>query len=244
MNTPERYLEIVTSQLKKIVEEQPEKLQQASQWVATALSKERFVYTVGSGHSHALAEETFYRAGGLARCVAILDENLMVHKSASESTEWERKEGYAARVLENYGLTAGDVLFVISNSGRNAVPIEMALEGNKRGAKTIAITSSQHSSAFASRHSSGKKLSEVAQLTIDNRSVAGDASIEINGFPQKVGPTSTITSAFILHSIFAMAVETCLGRGVNPEVYPSINSDAGQLTIELTKKYKGIIPHL
>lgn len=244
MNAPGEYLNSVVKQLTEISDSQADALKQAAEWVSTALSTNRFIYTFGSGHSHVLAEETFYRAGGLVRAVAILDENLMVHKSASESTEWERKEGYAAKVLQKYGLTRGDVLFVVSNSGRNAVPIEMAMEGNRRGAKTIAITSAQHSASFASRHSSGKKLPDVAQLTIDNRSVAGDASVEIAGFPQKVGPTSTITSAFILHSIFVTAVEMCLKKGIHPEIYPSINTDAGQLTIEYTQKYKSIIPHL
>ncbi len=158
MSALENYFQIVQNQLVEIHRTQRANLEQAADWVASALMQQKFIFTFGSGHSHTLAEEMFYRAGGLARSIPILDENLMVHKSASASTDWERKEGYAAEVLKRYSLGSGDVLFVVSNSGRNAVPIEMAMEANKRGAKVIAISSTKHSSGFASRHSSGKKL--------------------------------------------------------------------------------------
>jgi uncharacterized phosphosugar-binding protein len=244
MSAREDYFQIVQLQLNEIFSTQREKLSQAANWVSNALQNEKFIYTFGSGHSHTLAEEMFYRAGGLARSIPILDENLMVHKSASASTEWERKEGYAAEVLKRYALGAGDALFVVSNSGRNAVPIEMAMEGVKRGAKVIAISSAKHSGVFASRHSSKKKLSDVAHLVIDNGSVAGDAAVSIPGMSQKVGPTSTITSAFILNSIIAEAVSLASAAGRPPEVYPSINTDSGEITKMLTEKYKGVVPHL
>ncbi len=157
MSAQDVYFQAVASQLAEIRATQQMAIEQASSWVAEALINDRFIYTFGSGHSHTLAEETFYRAGGLARTVAILDEKLMVHESAVESTQWERKEGYAADVLKRYPIGAGDVLFVVSNSGRNAVPIEMAIEGAKRGAKVIAVTSLKYLSAVTSRHSSGHK---------------------------------------------------------------------------------------
>lgn len=244
MSALENYFQSVQTQLAEIHCTQSAILEHAADWVASALIQEKFIYTFGSGHSHTLAEEMFYRAGGLARSIPILDENLMVHKSASASTDWERKEGYAAEVLKRYSLGSGDVLFVVSNSGRNAVPIEIAMEANKRGAKVIAISSVKHSGTFASRHSSGKKLTDVAHLVIDNCSVAGDAVVQTAGLTQKVGPTSTITSAFILNSIIAEAVSRAVAAGKPPEVYPSVNTDSGELTKAYTEKYRGRIPHL
>lgn len=238
------YLQAVQQQLAAIHAMQRPKVLQAAEWVAAALCGDRFIYTFGCGHSHALAEETFYRAGGLARVVPILDEKLMVHISAADSTQWERREGYAAEVLSRYPIAAGDILFVVSNSGRNAVPIEAALLSQQRGARVVAISSLQHSGNFASRHSSGKRLADVADLVIDNQSVPGDAAVVVPGVAQKMGPTSTITSAFLLHSIFMEAAARAAAQGKEVEVYPSINTDSGAVTETLTRKYRGIVRHL
>ncbi len=237
------YFETVSEQLAVIYAEQGAAMRRAADWTAEALMKERLIYAFGSGHSHTLSEEIFYRAGGLARVVPILDENLMVHKSAVESTAWERKEGYAAQVMARYALAAGDILFVISNSGRNAVPIEMAMEAKKRGAKVVAISCVRNGADYSSRHSSGKKLSDVADLAIDNGGVAGDAVIEIPGVAQKVGPTSTITSAFILNSILIEATARVTALDGTAEVWGSANSDTTNNDV-LLKKYRGKIPHL
>lgn len=243
MKALDDYLQKIQAQLTGIRATQAAALTQAAAWVAAALQHDGFIYTFGSGHSHVLAEETFYRAGGLVRAAAILDGKLMVHESASESTAWERREGYAAEVLARYPLKAGDVLCIVSNSGRNAVPIEMALEAKRRGAKTVAITSTQQSGAFASRHASGKKLAEVADVAIDNGGIVGDACVEIPGLPQRMGPASTITSAFILNGLFALAAEQCVAAGHVPEVYASINSDATSNDAYLAK-YRSRIRHL
>ena len=134
-------------------------------------------------------------------------------------------------------LGTGDVLIIISNSGRNPVPIEMAMEGVKRGAKVVAISSTQYGGAFASRHSSGKKLADIAHLAIDNQGVAGDAVVEIEGLKQRMGPVSTITSAAILHGIM---LEAAIAR---PEVWGSANSDStdNEALLQLLKER---IPHL
>src|SRR5205085_8126865 len=121
-----------------------------------------------TGHSHLLAEEIFYRAGGLARACPILDTRLMLHENAIQATYDEREEGYGATILDRYPVAAGDVLVVASNSGRNSVPIDLALEAQRRGLRTVAITNLAHSRAWPSRHNSGKTLAEVADLTLDN----------------------------------------------------------------------------
>lgn len=239
----DQYFDVVRAQLRAIEQTQRAGIELAAQWVAGALQQDHFIYAFGSGHSHALAEEVFYRAGGLARVVPILDERLMVHQSATGSSEWERKEGLAAEILSRYSLGVGDVVFIISNSGRNAVPIEMAMVARRRGAKTVAISSAQYAAAFASRHSSGKKLSDFADLVINNGGVAGDAAVAIEGLPQRAGPVSTISSAFILNSILVAAAQRVVMAGGRPEIWGSANSDATN-NDALLKKYKGRIPHL
>jgi uncharacterized phosphosugar-binding protein len=240
----DQYYSTVQRQLSEVRRTQWENIQQAAQWVSQALINNRRIYAFGTGHSHALAQEVFYRAGGLVCATPILDEKLMLHVSAAESSDWERKEGYAAEILARYPVAAGDILFVASNSGRNAVPIEMAIVARARGLKVIAITSRQHSAQFASRHSSGKKLAEVANLVIDNCGVPGDACVSVPGLSQKVGATSTITGALIINLIMVEATAQAVAAGVKPEIYASSNTDADGYNEALVAKYKRLIRHL
>lgn len=239
----DKYFAAARAQLEAIERTERPKIETAAQWMADALLANRFIYAFGAGHSHALAEEIFYRAGGLARVIPILDERLMVHRSATASTDWERKEGLAAEILSRYDMQSGDVLIVISNSGRNAVPIEMAVEAVRRGAKVAAISSVQYSQAFASRHSSGRKLTDIAHVVIDNHGIASDAAVELDGLKQRVGPLSTVSSAFILNAMIVEAAARVLAAGGTPEVWGSANSDATN-NQALLAKYNGCIPHL
>ena len=244
MSAFEDYFAAVQQQLETIRATQRGRIQQAAGWVAAALDQQRFLYAFGTGHSQLLAEEIFYRAGGLARAAPILDEKLMLHAGAAAGTEWERRESYAAEILTHYPLTAGDVLIVASNSGRNAVPIELALGARARGVKVVAVVNARHSTAFASRHSSGKKLADVADLVIDNGGVIGDACLTLPGVPQAVGPTSTITGAFIVNAIVVEAIALAAGQGRPPEIYASANSDAAARNAELLARYRPLIRHL
>lgn len=244
MKAYQRYFEQVQSKL-QIVFCQKEKIEKAADWVADCLANEGFIYSSGTGHSHIFAEEIFYRAGGFARVVAILDEALMLHKDASYSTEVERIEGYAARLLEAYPISKKDIFIISSNSGRNTVSIEMAMIAKKRGAKVIVITNLNHTLSVTSRHPSGKKLFEIADLYFDNGGEIGDAAVSIKGLDTKVGATSTASGAVILQSIMVQAAENLIQRGIVPEIFSSSNSDEGEVHNEkMIKKYKGIVKGL
>lgn len=244
MNAMDRYFEIVQNHLNQLRDTQWRKIEQAADWVGTALSNDRWLYAFGTGHSHILAEEIFFRAGGLARGVPMLDSKLMLHENAIEATWQERKEGYAAEFLSLYPIEAGDVLVVASNSGRNAVPVEMVLAARERGLKTIAVTSLQHTNAWPSRHRSGRKLAEVADLVLDNCAVSGDACLEMAGMPSRIGPTSSITGTLLINLIVVQAIENALARGVAPEIYISSNSNGDDHNEKLLLKYKSRIRHL
>ena len=227
----QRYRDQVATILDRVLSEQPEAFDAARDAVATALAGDHLVYVAGSGHSHLVAEEAFYRAGGIAAAQAILDPDLMLHLGAERSTLLEREEGRAARALADYPVETGDVVFIASNSGRNAYPIEMALACKARGATTIAITSLRHARAITSRHQSGKLLYEVTDLVLDNGGEYGDAALSVGG-DIRMGPTSTIAGVFILNAILAEAVEQLSRRGVTVDVYQSANMQGAEAAAE------------
>jgi uncharacterized phosphosugar-binding protein len=168
----------------------------------------------------------------------------MLHERAIEATYTEREEGFAAGLLSQYPVAAGDVLVVASNSGRNAVPVEMALLGRERGLRVAAILNGEQSGAWPSRHSSGKKLADVAEVTIDNCGPNGDAWIQLPGMAGKVGSTSTFVGALIVQLILIHGIEQALARGVAPEMYISSNTSGDSHNERLLQKYKSRIRHL
>jgi uncharacterized phosphosugar-binding protein len=152
------YLNTVGSLLQRVHDEQLPTLNAAAARIAECIISDGLWHVFGTGHSQLLAAELFYRAGGLVPVNAILDLPLSVMVNARRSTWLERVPGYGEQVLEDEPVQAGDVVLVISNSGRNAVPIDVALAAKARGATVLALTSVQFSRSVSSRHSSGKKL--------------------------------------------------------------------------------------
>lgn len=244
MNAFEHYETIVRQQVDAVCASQRQAIEQAAAWLGEALVNDHGLYAFGTGHSHMLAEEIFYRAGGLAHAVPMLDSKLMLHENAIKATDLERTEGYGANLLKGYSADAGDVLLVASNSGRNAVPIELALAARERGLKVVAITNFAHARDWPSRHSSGKNLADVSDLAIDNCGVSGDACVTLAGLPSRVGPTSTITGALIVNLIIVQGIENALARGVTPEIYISSNSNGDSHNDRLLEKYRDRIRHL
>ncbi len=235
----EKYLKIINSTLEQIKDTQGENIHAAAEVFAETIKKDGLIHLFGTGHSHMIALEGYSRAGGLAVINPILEENLMLHHGAIKSGSLERLSGYAAAIIALNDIKRRDCLVVISNSGRNAVPVEMALEIRKRNIPCIAITSLAHSRASLSRHSSGKRLFEAADIIIDNCGPNGDASLEIPGLPTAIAPLSTITGAFIIHSITAIAIESLLAQGITPPVFISGNASGSELhNYEILEKYK------
>lgn len=203
------------------------------------------LYFFGTGHSHMICEEPFYRAGGLACVYPILETDLMLHEGASKSSAYERLEGLGNVVIANTSLGKGDVLFIASNSGRNCAVIDAALEAKKRGAITVAITSMNHTTQVSSRHSSGLNLYQVCDYVLDNCGEVGDASVELAGLEQKIAPTSSIADITLVNLILVNTVELLLQKGMKPPVFMSANTDAGdEANKTVLEMYKGRIPSL
>lgn len=242
MNAGFRYMETVSKLIELVRTKEQTAIRNAAEAVAVAVKNGRTWHVFGTGHSHIIAEELFYRAGGFAGVNPILVENLMLHGSATHSTQTERMEGLAAAIMEQQPVQAGDVLLIASNSGRNAVTIEMAEQAKLRGMTVIAITSMKQAASSTSRHASGKLLHELSDVIIDNHGEIGDAAVKIEGLDVKVSPTSTVVGAMIANAIAAEAMELLVREGIEVDVFSSSNTDAGELRNQaLIEKYKGVI---
>lgn len=222
----------------KIRETQCEKLDMAGKWIAKAHMEGFKFFVSGSGHSHTVAEEFYGRAGGLAFPIPIMTTELTLEEHPTKSSYIERLPGYAAILADLYGISENDVVLIASNSGRNAYPVELALCAKERGAKVIAITNVDHSSKTSSRHASGKKLMDIADLVIDNCGVEGDSALKMEGMKASICPTSSMANAFIVQSIVAACSEEMLKNGMEPPVFISLNTDGNEnVNDELFAKY-------
>jgi len=191
--------------------------------VADALAGGKTFWVFGTGHSHALAEELYGRAGGLADVRAILEPGLMLHEGLQKSSLLERLPGLADVLLEINPLAAGDVVLIASNSGRNAVPVEFALGARARGVQVIALTSLAHSNAVTSRAPGGQRLFETADVVLDNCGEPGDALIKVPGTPEPTGATSTLVGALLLQALTVEVVTRLTDRGQPPNILRSLN---------------------
>lgn len=217
-NYIEKYLSQVMDMLQAIMRESQPAIRQAAQAVADAIQQEGLFLLFGSGHSALIAKDAAYRAGGLAPALTIDDV---------ADGDAERVEGVAKYLVARYDLRPNSVMAVISNSGINPVPIEMAMIARSGGLKVIAITSLAHSRSVPSRHSSGKKLFDVADIVIDTHGVPGDAAVALPNSPYKSGATSTIAGSAIVQAITVQAAALLAERGIEPPVWVSANVAQG-----------------
>ena len=219
----EKYFNKVQDILSYILKTEKHNILLAANAASETLLNKGLIFTFGTGHSHMLAEEIFYRAGGLVRVYPILDEGLMLHNGAFKSTSMERIENYSSVLAEHHPLKSGDTIFIFSNSGRNAATVEMAIKAKQLNLTVIAITSLNHTNMVDSRHSSKLKLCDVADIVIDNGGCQGDAAISIGDM--MVGPTSTVLGASILQAIVCQIVDGFYQAGEEIEVFRSSNLD-------------------
>lgn len=220
--------------LEDMFETQGEKIETVSEWMADSIAAGGIVHLFGSGHSHLVAEEVFHRAGSLMALNPMLDVNLTFLGSVN-ATLLERNPGYARVVIGSHDIREGEIVIVISNSGVNPVPIEAVLEARSRGAKTVAITSDRHYVDAPSRHESGKRLADVADITLDTCVPWGDALVNLPGVEQPVGGISSIAGLALITSIVVETTQRLLDKGIDPPVIPTMNLPGGD------EKIKGLV---
>ena len=173
------YLPQMYKMLCAIEENEAEAMNRAAQAIYASLQKGGILHVFATGHSHMIADELFYRSGGLAPVNPLLVSDIMVYEGAVHSTLVERQSGVAKRILDKFELRAGDCLLIASNSGINIAAIEAAELAKERGLTVICVTSVKTSRALVSRHPEGKKLYQVGDIIIDNHSPEGDGLLEV-----------------------------------------------------------------
>ena len=235
------YLDKVKAHLDTMVRNQTENISLAAEWVAQTLIDDRIIHTFGTGHSHMIGLELFVRAGGLANVNAMLDSIVMTSEGARRSAEIERIEGISNIIWEQHDIHENDLMIIISNSGRNAMPVEMAMRARSEGMKVIGITSLIQSKKYPSRHSTGKKLYEIVDLVLDNHVPSGDGLMHIDG--NLTGPISTIAGVTLVNLMATEGMKKAAKHAVKLPIYFSQNID-GYSNEELYRLFEGRIKHL
>lgn len=236
----ENYIKIVTDCITKAWSTQKEIITEAAAWVAETIEAKKNVFVFGCSHAGILAEEVFYRTGGLAVINPIMFPGFMLNtRPITMTSELERLPGLGKTILKQNHVSEGDLMIIHSVSGRNTVPVEIAIEAKKLGVRTICITNLDYSKAVISRHPDGKRLFEVCDIVIDNCGEKGDAAVKLDGLAERIGPTSTSVGTAILNALVIEAVEKMIADGIVPPVFMSANLDGGdEHNAKIFKEYK------
>ena len=203
---------------------QADAIHKAADWFAETILAGRMVHLFGSGHSRIMVEEMWPRYGSFPGFNPIVELSLTFHNPVvgangqRQAMFLENTPGLAKRILRNYDLSPTDSAFVASSSGCNVVPIEIAQEFQQRGVKVVALISRQHSEASDSRHASGKKLQDFADLVLDTGAPVGDAMTAIDGMDTPVSPGSTVGGCMIVNALKAEVAERLVKVGQPPTV--------------------------
>lgn len=232
MDVIAQYHAAITTMLGQIAATQGDAIRTAARRCAEAVAEERYLYVIGTGgHSAIAPQEMFWRAGGLVPVYPILDAGFLLSHGAWRSNLVERTPGYVIPILRYHGLGRGDVLIVCNAYGINAATIDAATEGKRLGATVIGVTSTEFATRtpadHPSRHPSKQNLHEIVDIFLDTCLPYGDAVVDVPGCPQKVAPSSSIGTAFVLHSLAAATVEALVRRGIDPPVWMSANLPGG-----------------
>ena len=242
----QNYAKHLIDLIEKVSTTQNEAILKGAEAMANAIANNRAVFAFGASHAGMLSMELFYRTGGLVVVNPIFARDLMPDiRPATLTSDVERLADYGKLICRQSPLQAGDVVIVHSVSGRNTVPIDLALEAKEMGVKVIVITNLAYTELVTSRHSSGKKLKDCGDIVIDNRGEFEDSSITLPGFEQKMGPTSTVTGAYIVNAMAMECASLLHERGIEVPIFHSANIDGGdEHNHAMLEKYKDRIHYM
>lgn len=228
----------------EVIEAQEDTLVRVASRMAHTIANGGRIFVFGSGHSHMMAEEGFFRAGGLAAVVPVFSSALMLHEDPEVSSRLERTGGLAGALLKRYDPQPDEICFVYSNSGVNQLPVEMALEARARGLFVVAVLSLAYA-RISPLSEIGKRLDEVSDAIIDNGGQPGDGLVAIPGLEWRVGPTSTIVAALLWNCLVTETVNQLQQIGAAVPVFASLNMPgAPEHNQVLLNQWRKFNPHL
>ena len=235
----------VADHVEKVRESQRTSFPAAALLLVDTIAAKGRTFVFGSGHSNLLIQECCLRAGGLRIYNPIFIAGLLpTDYPYLRCGLMKRISGIAAAALDTARIRKGDTIIVISNSGRNHVPIEMAMESRKRGLQVIVLTSVSFSSPSQSRHPSGRRLYELANVVLDNCCTCWRCRCRRSWCSAKIGPLSTIIGAVMLHALSCQVAEILIERGLRPPVFASGNVDGGdEYAKEIVESYRELIAY-
>lgn len=228
MYTITTYYSRITEILEQVFTQETESMEKAAAVLAEANKSRHSVFAFGCNHAGLITLELFYRTGGMVTVNPVRVPGMMLEVSPiTMSSQIERLPEYGRIIFDSLPAKEGDVIIIHSVSGRNAVTIDMAKAAKEKGVTVIVLTNMNTATSVSSRHASGKKLHDFADILIDNHGDMGDAAIQLEGFAQKVAPTSTVVGAAILNAVIARTCELLMEMGIQPPVFMSGNIDGG-----------------
>ena len=219
MKAWEKYFTTMQDVVQKVLDTQEENIMKAAQILANTTQKGGIIYGFGTGHSHLVTDDAFWRAATPANYCALLEQSATGSFEITKSYHVENTYGIGALIVDYHRITPDDCMIIISNSGNNIAPVDAAIRAKEKGIPVIAITAVEYSDYLKTKHKDGVKLKDVADVVLDNCSLIGDAAVDIEGFDMKVGSTSTIPNVFLQNAILVEMVELLVQKGIEPDVY-------------------------
>lgn len=243
-NGIDQYVSAIQSLQSRVIAAQRGAMIEIAGRMADCVAHDARILLFGTGHSHMLAEEGHYRAGGLANVVPMLQSALMLHEGSILSGRLERTAGIARAVFERYQPQSGEMIFIFSNSGVNLAPVEMALLAREHGLISVAVCSLAYA-RVAPLSSAGRRLFEVTDYVIDNGGEQGDSLIALEGTAWRVGPSSTVINALVWNALVTEVAFILQARGSAIPVFGSSNQPGGpEHNAALLEKWRARNPHI
>ncbi|MXM68062.1 sugar isomerase domain-containing protein [Streptomyces sp. HUCO-GS316] len=215
--------------LQRVRDEEADSIDAAGTLLADTVAAGGRLFAFGAGHSSLAAQDVVYRAGGLAlmNLLTVPGAVGVDVVPATLGSALERVDGLASAVLDSSPLRAGDVLVIVSLSGRNALPVEMAMSARALGVKVIGVTSVAYATETTSRHVSGTYLKDHCDVVLDSKIAIGDAVLTLDTVPAPFAPASTVVTSALLQAVMATAAGSLSDRGIEPPLLRSGNVDGG-----------------